>query len=253
MLRIYPCRINPGTNLPSNIHPGPCRRSQGRIRPTVSMCHDSESHAQIGQYLTPCICPFSLGACSTELAVPELRFLVRCPTLRPTLLLTEVHRGCSRVAMHIRRRQQRLWQVIHKGGVASQMLPRGFSTSSWTVRPRAAALASPEPPAPAVWVLPSCLALSGQCSPGQSPHSRIPSSHVGIDELLELIIDDQHEGTPSSTQHVRPGSLHPMSTAQTTPCLSSELPHPAGSSAHANLPSWWAECAREWCPGNDTA
>ncbi len=76
VLRISPSRINSGTNLPSNIYPGPCRRSQGRIRPTTLMCQDSESRARSCQYLTPCICLFSLGACSTEVAVPELRFLV---------------------------------------------------------------------------------------------------------------------------------------------------------------------------------
>ena len=35
-------------------------------------------------------------------------------------------------------------------------------------------------------------------------------SEICIDELLELVIDDQHQGTSSSTQHVGPGSLHMM-------------------------------------------
>ena len=55
---------------------------------------------------------------------------------------------------------------------------------------------------PVVRALPRCFAAGEQCCPGQPPHSRMPSSHVGINELLELVVDDQHQGATSSTQHI---------------------------------------------------
>ena len=63
-----------------------------------------------------------------------------------------------------------------------------------------------------------CLQNYIQSCPCSLPYHRVPArpekagavgerSEVGVDQLLELVVDDQHQGTASSTQHIGPGSL----------------------------------------------